>query len=442
MDNKTTLHKTVNQNRTEEVADIIEKMPTQFGTTISLIVISLVGLLLLFGWFIKYPEVLKGQITINTRQAPVKLVAVTSGNIILLNDKAGSQIHSGEYIAYIKNAANIKDVQLLNRLLKQIDIHKVNYKQHRNYFPENLSLGDISTKYFNHLNALYQFLDYSIQQPYVEQKDINTKLLAMQKTTLFALKNDYKNQKIKYEVSQSLFRKDSTLFSKDVTSKADIEHSIIAKANSELEYKAIDKQITNTGYQINEAQNKLQLIAIEKATKERELIINMFNTYYDLVDSIRKWEQTYVFLSPMNGKVDFLNFLKNNDYIQSGQELFKIIPNRNEMIGQVNLPETGAGKLKNGQDVIIKLDNYPYNEYGSIKGKVATISLATNQQTLSNNQNKISSYLVNVNLPNGLRTNYGAELNFHVEAKGTAEIITEDRRLIERFFDNLKYKIK
>jgi hypothetical protein len=386
--------------------------------------------------------VLKGQITINTRQAPVKLVAVTSGNIILLNDKAGSQIHSGEYIAYIKNAANIKDVQLLDRLLNQIDIHKVNYKQHRNYFPENLSLGDINTKYFNHLNALYQFLDYSVQQPYVEQKDINTKLLAMQKTTLFALENDYKNQKIKYEVSQSLFRKDSTLFSKDVTSRADIEHSIIAKANSELEYKAIDKQITNTGYQINEAQNKLQLITIEKATKERELIINMFNTYYDLVDSIRKWEQTYVFLSPMNGKVDFLNFLKNNDYIQSGQELFKIIPNKSEMIGQVNLPETGAGKLKKGQDVIIKLDNYPYNEYGSIKGKVATISLATNQQTLSNNQNKVSSYLVNVNLQNGLKTNYGAELNFHAEAKGTAEIITDDRRLIERFFDNLRYKLE
>jgi hypothetical protein len=442
MDNKTTLHKTVNQNRTEEVTDIIEKMPTRFGTTISGIVISLMSLLLLFGWLIKYPEVLKGQIIINTRQAPVKLVAVTSGNIILLNDKVGSLVHSGEYIAFIKNAANIKDVQLLNRLLKQIDIHKVNYKQHRNYFPENLALGDISNKYYNYLNTLYQFLDYSIQQPYAEQKDINTKLLAMQKTTLSALKNDYQNQKIKYETSISLFRKDSTLFSKDVTSKADIEHSIIAKVNSELDYKAIDKQITNTDYQISEAQNKLQLIAIEKVTKERELIINMFNAYYDLNDGIRKWEQTYVFVSPMNGKIDFLNFLKSNDFIQSGQELFKIIPNKNEMIGQVNLPEMGSGKLKMGQDVIIKLDNYPYNEYGSIKGKVAAISLTTNEQTLSNNQNKVNAYLVNVNLPNGLKTNYGTELNFHAEAKGTAEIITDDRRLIERFFDNLKYKVK
>lgn len=30
-------------------------------------------------------------------------------------------------------------------------------------------------------------------------------------------------------------------------------------------------------------------------------------------------------------------------------------------------------------------------------------------------------------------------LTFRHEAKGTAEIITKDRRLMERLFDNLKY---
>ncbi|MEO8535869.1 MAG: HlyD family efflux transporter periplasmic adaptor subunit, partial [Flavobacterium sp.] len=163
---------------------------------------------------------------------------------------------------------------------------------------------------------------------------------------------------------------------------------------------------------------------------------------YDLIDAVKKWERTYVFLSPIKGKVDFLNFLKDNDYIQSGEELFKIVPDKNQIIGQVNLPENGSGKVKKGQSVIIKLNNYPYNEYGSIKGKVTKISLATNQQTLSDSQKKINSYLVDVALPYGLKTNYGVELNFHAEAKGSAEIVTEDRRLIERFFDNLRYKLR
>lgn len=435
-------HKTLNENRTEEVASIIERMPTRFGAIISAVAIGLVLLLLVFGWVIKYPEVLTGQVVINTRQAPVKLVATTSGNIILLQSKSGKVVKMGEYIAYIKNEANVEDVRLLNKMLQEIKIYKTNYKEHRHLFLENLSLGELNNKYFNYLNGLYQYLDYTIQQPYEIQKEINKKLLGLQIKKFDQLKKDYQNQKIKYKTSQSLFKKDSTLFAKDITSKADIERSIISKANSELDYNAIDKEINSTRYQINEAQNKAQIIAIEKSTKERELIINLFNSYYDLLDAVKKWERTYVFAAPIEGKVDFLNFIKNNDYIQSGQELFKIVPDNNQIIGQVNLPENGSGKVKIGQSVIIKLNNYPYNEYGSVKGKVRGISLVTNQQTLSNNQNKINSYLVDIDLPFGLKTNYGVELNFHAEAKGTAEIITEDRRLIERFFDNLRHKIK
>ncbi len=47
--------------------------------------------------------------------------------------------------------------------------------------------------------------------------------------------------------------------------------------------------------------------------------------------------------------------------------------------------------------------------------------------------------MVLVDFPDQLKTNYGTRLDFKAEAKGTAEIITNDRRLIERLFDNLKY---
>jgi hypothetical protein len=161
-----------------------------------------------------------------------------------------------------------------------------------------------------------------------------------------------------------------------------------------------------------------------------------------------------VFTAPISGKLDFMNFLKNEDFIQAGQELFTVVPNENEIIGQMFLPEQGAGKAKQGQDVIIKLDNYPFKEFGSVKGKVKSVSLVTNQQTVPAAQNPanstgntstpavISSYLVVVSLPKGLTTNYGSQLSFHFEAKGTAEIITDDRRLMQRLFDNLRYRLK
>jgi len=56
-------------------------------------------------------------------------------------------------------------------------------------------------------------------------------------------------------------------------------------------------------------------------------------------------------------------------------------------------------------------------------------------------QGNIETYLLTLKFPKGLVTNYGRRLEFKHESKGTVEIITKDRRLIERLFDNLKYVI-
>ena len=54
----------------------------------------------------------------------------------------------------------------------------------------------------------------------------------------------------------------------------------------------------------------------------------------------------------------------------------------------------------------------------------------------------IDSYLITVDLPQGLKTNYGEVLEFQYELGGIADIIIRDRRLIERLFDNLKSRVK
>ena len=54
---------------------------------------------------------------------------------------------------------------------------------------------------------------------------------------------------------------------------------------------------------------------------------------------------------------------------------------------------------------------------------------------------EIETYLVNVDLPEELKTNYGSKLDFKYEIKGSGEIITKDRKLIERLFDNMRYAV-
>jgi len=80
-----------------------------------------------------------------------------------------------------------------------------------------------------------------------------------------------------------------------------------------------------------------------------------------------------------------------------------IIPDEASVpVGKITLPMQGAGKVKPGQKVNIKLTNYPYLEYGMVRGVVTRLSGVPNQ----------NNYLVEVSLPSGLKTNYKKQLHF------------------------------
>ena len=104
--------------------------------------------------------------------------------------------------------------------------------------------------------------------------------------------------------------------------------------------------------------------------------------------------------------------------------MFAIIPsNEKDYIGKVKAVAQNSGKLRIGQKVNIRLANYPDREFGIIEGKLKTISLTPDKE---------GYLLLDIELPNGLKTSYKKQINFQQEMTGTADIITEDLRLIER----------
>src|SRR5436853_6241855 len=93
-------------------------------------------------------------------------------------------------------------------------------------------------------------------------------------------------------------------------------------------------------------------------------------------------------------------------------------------MAQAELPVQNSGKLKEGQNVNIRLDSYPFEEYGIIQGKIATVSILPSG----------GNYFVKISLPNGLITSHHREIEFKQKLSGSTEIITEDLKLFERFF--------
>lgn len=101
--------------------------------------------------------------------------------------------------------------------------------------------------------------------------------------------------------------------------------------------------------------------------------------------------------------------------------------NPSSLTGSVKLKMNYAGKVKVGQRVNLKFVSYPYLEYGTVKGVVSKVSTVPTSDF----------YELEVYLPDQLVSTYGRKFEFQQELKGTAEIITEERRLLDRILHSV-----
>jgi len=92
------------------------------------------------------------------------------------------------------------------------------------------------------------------------------------------------------------------------------------------------------------------------------------------------------------------------------------------------LPIQGAGKVRDTQDVYVKLSNYPFMEYGVLKGKINAISALPFED----------HYNVQVNFPSDLITTYGDTIEPQALMHGIGEVIIERKSLYNRIAEQIK----
>jgi HlyD family secretion protein len=204
----------------------------------------------------------------------------------------------------------------------------------------------------------------------------------------------------------------------------------------------IQKKYNLNGVLTKLAETQSLTLKLEQELVDAELALaeqtkKMQNTLIESVNVLKSrlalWEQTFIIRSPIAGTVSFTNFWSKNQQVKKDERIFTVIPEvKSQIIGRLNLPVQGAGKVRVGQKVNIRFDNFPSMEYGFIEGYVKTISL------IPDNEN----YIVEVGIPQDMKTNYRITLKFSQEMKGSAEIITEDLRLIQRFINPAKSLLK
>ena len=425
--------KTEINERSEEVQAIIDRMPTYWVKWFALGITCLMGIIFALGFLIKYPDTVDGEISITGTQAPVRLVANYNGRMILLaNNK--QELQEGDVIAYITNGADYRHVLRVDSLLQNI------YAQTQAEYPlpDSIMLGEISSAYSSFYLAYMQYRRIMESDIYASMRHNLEQKIAVDKEVMNHLNLEISlKERIAKDATVRL-KKDSLLYAANGISQKEYEERRNNCLTMEEALLSMRSTYLTKQSDTNQSKMEIQRITLEETENKEKALAELAAQRNALTNAIGIWKERYLASSPISGELEYLGFWRDNSFVQAGQELFTVIPNRNDVTGEVMIPSFGAGKVKPGQVANIKMNNYPYEEYGMLKGTVQSLSRLTNKLETANGT--IDAYLVSITFPEGLVTNSGKTLPLDFEAKGSVEIITRPKRLIERLFDNLKSK--
>lgn len=143
-----------------------------------------------------------------------------------------------------------------------------------------------------------------------------------------------------------------------------------------------------------------------------------------LCAALKEWTSTNLLTTPIDGMVAFMQPWKINQLTTSNETLFVIVPiEKSAPIGKALLPMQGAGKVRVGQRAIIRLDGFPEQEYGFLEGKVTSVSPVPDEE---------GNFIVEITPQQDLKTHSGKILPVMKIMTGRAEIVTEERSILNR----------
>lgn len=411
----------------DDIQDIITVVPSwilRWGFTLFFGI-----LVLIFGLsaFIRYPDVVKASLKIDSPNSPKQIVGKISGKLVKLLVSENESVATGQSLAYIESTANHE------RVLGLLANLKVMQQQLQTDRPTgNAFLNQSGSAELGELQESYQafFQEYLLYKSSVEngfylkkksylQKDIadldkQTLQLNSQKTVqqrdLTLAGDDYRmHQKLageKVETSAELRQEESKYLAK----KSPLIQTEAALISANTNYSAKQKEILELDNQIAEERGKFS------------------QALNSLISQAEDWKNKYVLTASQTGKLTYAGIIQQNQVIMQNQEVFYINPGDEQFFGEMAISQNNMGKIKDGQQVLVKLRSYPFEEYGMIRGRIKYIS---------DIPYKDSVFISKVDFDFKKKSDFKKPIHLKQGMTADAEIITEDATLLQRLSRNL-----
>jgi HlyD family secretion protein len=413
----------------DPVREIMGKPPRRilrWGTTIMFLVFVL---FIFFAWIIRYPDTIPAPVEITTTNPPVTLVTKITGHINSLFVKEREKVNAGQLVALMETTASMKEIELLKQT---IDTIKTPETLSSRLLPAFSELGELQGFYGTFLKNLSDLNNYMINDFYGSKiASLTDEINGIQEfISRLSIKEKLYSENQRLEAKK--YSRDSSLYVSKVIAESGLEnsHQSLLRVSMELQQARLDH--SSKTIELSEKRQQLQDYRITRIDEKEKLVSVLRESFLNLKAQINLWENTYLLISPIEGIVSFTKFWSANQSVVKDEPVVSIVPiDAGKFLGRINLKMERSGKVKTGMVVNIKLSGYPYMEYGMVRGIVKSKSLVPAED----------AYVIEIELPDGLTTLYGKTLDFTQNMQGTAEIITENIRLIQKIVNPFRYMV-
>lgn len=224
-----------------------------------------------------------------------------------------------------------------------------------------------------------------------------------------------------FQVEQSLRDKEAEM----IQTQGDISAAI--KEAERLEAELHQKQAQAQQAQLEFLQQRQQL-----KVDITQLDAKIAETNNLLLTAQAKLNYKYL-KSPVDGVVMALDLKNPGEVLEAGKTVAEIVPRGVPLVLSAVLPNQEAGFVKLGMPVKVKLDAYPYQDYGVISGKVTQIS-----QDAKADEKLGEVYRLEITLEQNYITDNHQRIAFKAGQTAAADIIIRRRRIIDVIVDPIK----
>ncbi|GAB2827951.1 HlyD family secretion protein [Ferruginibacter profundus] len=408
------------------IEEIISNKPpsvVRWGTVYFLILLLLLATIC---WFIQYPDSVNTKAKLTSINAPKEVITKTAGKLIKLIAKEGQTVQQNELLGFMESGANADEVIMLSGITDTL----------QNLLQSNLlekippclaqpfeNLGEVQPAYQSFMQAFILFNQYLSSGYYLKKKFMLQKDMGYLQKLHVNLLQQKSIQQEDVGLADTTFKMNKRLLDQKVIASLEYRNERSKFLNKVMSIPQINSSIISN--ESNQQEKQKEILQLENDIVQQKGIFTQ--ALHTLKSQLEDWKNKYLLTAPLGGKIAFATFLQENQQLQANQIICFVNPGNAQYYAEVYIPQTNFGKVKTGQQVLLKFPAYPFQEYGSLKGKIDFIS----------NISTDSGYLAKVVLVNGLYTNYKKQIQFRDGLTAQGEIITADMRLLQRFYYNI-----